>query len=82
MRDNADFDLLDERLLSSPTIALDQCHRVIDGMSRKVRKNVGRSLNLIHEFSDKRFEKVQRKEELIDEPERYMEYCFSLQNGL
>ena len=69
MRDNADFDLLDERLLSSPTIALDQCHRVIDGMSRKVRKNVGRSLNLIHEFSDKRFEKVQRKEELIDKYE-------------
>ena len=69
MRDNADFDLLDERLLSSPTIALDQCHRVIDGMSRKVRKNVGRSLNLIHEFSDRRFEKVQRKEELIDKYE-------------
>ena len=69
MRDSADFDLLDERLLSSPTIALDQCHRVIDGMSRKVRKNVGRSLNLIHEFSDRRFEKVQRKEELIDKYE-------------
>lgn len=69
MRDNADFDLLDERLLSSPTIALEQCRRVIDGMSRKVRKNVGRSLNLIHEFSDRRFEKVQRKEDLIDKYE-------------
>lgn len=69
MRDSADFDLLDERLLSSPTIALDQCRRVIDGMSRKVRKNVGRSLNLIHEFSEKRFEKVQRKEDLIDKYE-------------
>ena len=69
IRDSADFDLLDERLLSSPTIALEQCRRVIDGMSRKVRKNVGRSLNLIHEFSDRRFEKVQRKEDLIDKYE-------------
>ena len=69
IRDSADFDLLDERLLSSPAIALEQCRRVIDGMSRKVRKNVGRSLNLIHEFSDRRFEKVQRKEDLIDKYE-------------
>lgn len=69
MQDSADFDLLDERLLSSPTIALAQSGRVILGMSRKVRKNVGRSLNLIHEFSEKKFEKVQRKEELIDKYE-------------
>ena len=69
MNDNADFDLLDERLLSSPTIALEQCSRVVSGMCGKVRKNVGRSLNLIHEFSEKRFEKVQRKEDLIDKYE-------------
>ena len=69
LQDNADFDLLDERLLSSPSIALEQCSRVIRGMSGKVRKNVGRSLNLIHEFSEKNFSKVQRKEELIDKYE-------------
>ena len=69
LQDNADFDLLDERLLSSPSIALEQCSRVIRGMSGKVRKNVGRSLNLIHEFSEKKFSKVQRKEELIDKYE-------------
>lgn len=69
MQDNADFDLLDERLLSSPTIALEQCSRVIQGMSGKVRKNVGRALNLIHEFQEKKFEKVLRKEDLIDKYE-------------
>ena len=69
MKDNADFDLLDERLLSSPTIALEQCNRVIRGMTSKVRKNVGRSLNLIHQYSEKKFDKVQRKEELIDKYE-------------
>ena len=69
LQDNADFDLLDERLLSSPTIALEQSARVIKGMCSKVRKNTGRSLNLIHEFSEKRFAKVQRKEDLIDKYE-------------
>ena len=69
MQDNADFDLLDERLLSSPTIALNQSSLVIRGMSGKVRKNVGRALNLIQEFSEKKYEKVQRKEDLIDKYE-------------
>ena len=69
MQDNADFDLLDERFLMSPALALGQSGRVIYGMCGKVRKNVGRSLNLIHEFSDKKFEKVQRKEDLIDKYE-------------
>ena len=67
--DNADFDLLEERLLNLPALALGQAERVVDGMSRKVRKNVGRSLNLIQEFSQNRFDKVQRKEELIDKYE-------------
>ena len=69
MQDNADFDLLDERFLVSPALALGQSSRAIYGMSGKVRKNVGRSLNLIHEFSEKKFEKVQRKEDLIDKYE-------------
>lgn len=68
-KDNADFELLDERFLTSPALALSQSNRVIVGMSRKVRKNVGRALNLIHEYSEKRFEKVQRKEELLDKYE-------------
>ena len=67
--DSADFDLLEERLLNLPALALGQVERVVDGMSRKVRKNVGRSLNLIQEFSQSKYEKVQRKEDLIDKYE-------------
>jgi len=67
--DSADFDLLEERLLTLPALALGQAERVVYGMSRKVRKNVGRSLNLIQEFSQSRFDKVQRKEDLIDKYE-------------
>ena len=69
LKDNADFELLDERFLATPALAIGQSTRVIQGMSRKVRKNVGRSLNLIHEFSQPKFEKVLRKEELIDKYE-------------
>ena len=69
LADSADFDLLEERLLFSPAIALSQSNRVIYGMSKKVRKNLNRALNLIHEYSQKRFEKVQRKEDLIDKYE-------------
>jgi phosphate uptake regulator len=67
--DNADFDLLEERLLTLPALALGQAERVVDGMSRKVRKNVGRSLNLIQDYSQSVFDKVQRKEDLIDKYE-------------
>ena len=67
--DSADFDLLEERLINLPALALGQAERVVYGMSKKVRKNVGRSLNLIHEFSQKKYDKVQRKEDLIDKYE-------------
>ncbi|MBQ1310930.1 MAG: Na/Pi cotransporter family protein [Blautia sp.] len=79
LADSADFDLLEERLLGLPALALGQTSRVILGMSRKVRKNVGRALNLIHEFSDKKYEKVQRKEDLIDKYEsRIGDYLMKL----
>ncbi len=67
--DSRDFDLLEERLLKYPALAIGQSNRVVDGMSRKVRKNVGRALNLIQEYSEKKYEKVQRKEDLIDKYE-------------
>ena len=52
-----------------PALALGQAERVVCGMSRKVRKNVGRALNLIQVFSKDKFDKVQRKEDLIDKYE-------------
>ena len=67
--DSADFDLLEERLLMLPALALSQSEKVVLGMSKKVRKNVFRSLNLIREFSEKKYNKIQRKEDLIDKYE-------------
>ncbi len=66
LEDDANFDMLEERLLRYPALAIGQSKRVMNDMARKVRKNVGRSLNLINEFSQDKFSKVQRKEDLID----------------
>jgi phosphate:Na+ symporter len=66
LEDDANFDMLEERLLRYPALAIGQSGRVMNDMAKKVRKNVGRSLNLINEFSQDKFNKVQRKEDLID----------------
>lgn len=39
------------------------------GMAKKVRKNVNRALNLLNDFQPDKYEKVQRKEDLIDKYE-------------
>ena len=69
LADHAELDLLEERLLTLPALAIGQSNRVISGMSKKVRKNVQRALNLIFNYNQKKFEKVQRKEDLIDKYE-------------
>ena len=79
LEDNADFDLLEERLLDYPALAISQSRRVILGMSKKVRKNVSRSLSLIENFVLKRYEKAQSKEDLIDRYEsRVGDYLMKL----
>lgn len=67
--DEADFELLDERLVTYPALAIRQCHRVMSGMAKKVRNNVNRAMSLLNEYQQDKFEKVQRKEDLIDKYE-------------
>lgn len=79
LEDEADFDLLEERLLNYPALAIAQCHRAMNGMSKKLRKNVNRSMNLINEYQQDKFDKVQRKEDLIDKYESKLgEYLIQL----
>lgn len=79
LEDDANFDMLDERLLRYPALAIGQSNRVMYDMAQKVRKNVGRSLNLINEFTQDGFNKVQRKEDLIDKFETKLgEYLMML----
>lgn len=64
--DDQEFALLDERFLNYPDLALAQTQAVINGMASKTRKNIFRSMNLMKEFDEKKFEKVQAREALID----------------
>ena len=83
LEDEEDFDLLEERLLNYPALAIAQCHRVMNGMSKKVRKNVNRAMNLLNDYEQDKFNKVQRKENLIDKYEsRLGEYlCLLYTSG-
>ena len=79
LEDEADFDLLEERLLNYPALAIAQCHRVMNGMSKKLRKNVNRAMNLLNDYQQDKYDKVQRKEDLIDKYEsRLGEYLVQL----
>lgn len=69
LEEEADLELLEERLVVYPALAMGQCQRVISGMAKKVRKNVNRAMNLLNEYQQDSFEKVQRKENLIDKYE-------------
>lgn len=67
--EEADLELLEDRLVIYPALAMGQCQRVISGMAKKVRKNVNRAMNLLNDYQQESFEKVQRKEDLIDKYE-------------
>lgn len=74
LEEEADLELLEDRLVVYPALAMGQCQRVISGMAKKVRKNVNRAMNLLNDYQQERFEKVQRKEDLIDKYETRMSF--------
>lgn len=69
MADQADFDLLEERFLAYPPVALGQARVCINGMSKRVDKSVHYSLSLVHKFDQEKHDKVVSKENLIDQYE-------------
>ena len=62
----ADFELLEERFLAYPAIAISQSHRAMNGMAKKARKNIMRSFALLENYSKEKYQKIQDKEILID----------------
>ena len=51
VEDQADFDLLEERFLRNPELALTQVGTVMNGMARKAQKNVMRAFDLMENYS-------------------------------
>lgn len=59
-------ELLDERLLATPAYAIERCIVLTADMARKAKVNITDSLELIENYSDDLFEKVQSDEDEID----------------
>ena len=69
LEDIRDFDLLEERFLDHPALAIEQSRQAVMSMAVKAKKNVSRAISLLTEYEDKKFEKVERKEAIIDKYE-------------
>ena len=69
LEEQADFDLLEERFLEYPPLALEQSHLAMNGMAKKARKNILRAIGMLYEYSAEKYQKVQEKENLIDKYE-------------
>ncbi|MBQ1681919.1 MAG: Na/Pi cotransporter family protein [Agathobacter sp.] len=67
--DYEDFDLLEDRLLLYPSIALEQSHKAMDGMARKAKKNLLRAMALLVHYDPVRYQTIQDKENVIDKYE-------------
>ncbi len=67
--DQADFDLLEERFLKYPPLAITQSHEAMNGMAKKAKKNIVNALQLLEEYSQEQFDHIQEKEYLIDKYE-------------
>ncbi len=68
-KDQKDFDLLVERFLVSPSVAITQSYQAMNGMIAKVRNNIVNALGLLKEYSEDTFNEIQEKENLIDKYE-------------
>ena len=60
------LDALDERLFSSPAIALDQAERVVVEMSDIAAHNFDAAVRQIYDFDSKRNDRIEAREDLLD----------------
>lgn len=58
--------LLDERFLSYPSVAIEQAGKTVDMMASASRKNMVRSIDLLTDFSNEKFDKIERREQRVD----------------
>lgn len=61
-----DWDLLDERFLTHPTIAIEQSRIVVYSMAAHVRENLEKAIALLTTYSEEAFQEVQDLEEMVD----------------
>ena len=67
--ENSDWDLLEDRFIQHPGLAIEQCRIVLNTMTRHVRKNIADALALLQNYSEEGFAEVQELEDLVDQYE-------------
>jgi Na/Pi-cotransporter len=65
-KDAATDFMLDERLLATPTIAIEQCRKMVCDMAALTRDALLISLEMVKSYSDKEAEKVLEMESMVD----------------
>ena len=64
---NASFDRLDERFLTHPSLALEQSRLTVNDMAGAACDAIRDATALVWQFSPEGFQKIERKENLVDE---------------
>ena len=63
------LDMLDERLFSTPAIAVERCRRLTCRMARMAQQNIALALNQLTHFNEKEAAIIEEKEEMADQYE-------------
>ena len=62
----AEIDRLEDRFINHPALAIEQSRVAMCSMARKAMKNLSRSFNLLHNYSEEGFRRIQEKEDVVD----------------
>ena len=65
-KDIVEISVLDERFISHPTVAIEQAKTVLCSMAQMAQKNLTRSMELLENFSQEKYDKIQRREDKVD----------------
>lgn len=60
------FGILDERFLSSPAFAIEQCRSLVNQMAETTKSSFYDAMSLLTDYSKEKADAVYRKEELVD----------------
>ena len=64
--DEEEENLLDDRFLDYPPLALEQSGKTMAHMTRAAFKNIGRSIELLNAFNPEKHDKIMSREEIVD----------------
>ena len=74
-----ELNMLDERITTIPSIAINNARTVVSKMAEIANKNYKRTIELLGEFDGKKLERIQEREDMIDKAEeKVTKYLVSL----